>query len=253
MADRGRLTVCATPIGNLGDITARVARALRESDAVLCEDTRVTRRLLSHLGLDTPLERCDENVIRSRADSLVARIAAGERLALVSDAGTPAICDPGAVLVAAVRDAGLPVEVLPGPSAVLAALTASGFQGQSFYFGGFMPRKAPLRRQLLARLADLQSILVFFESPHRTRASLEAIAEACHGRQVCLARELTKMHEEVLIGTADDLAGILDQRDAAGQPLRGEVVLLVAAPQKPGPHRHVDKYEESPDDNTNQG
>jgi 16S rRNA (cytidine1402-2'-O)-methyltransferase len=242
--DIGKLIVCATPIGNLGDITLRVIEALSNADAVLAEDTRVTRKLLNHLGIDRPLERCDENIIRRRADALVARIAAGESLAYVSDAGTPAISDPGAILVAAVREAGLPVEVLPGASAVLTALVASGFNAPSFYFGGYLPRKTGEKTELLKQLADLSAVLVFFESPHRTLASLEVLSEIFPTRKVCLARELTKFHEEVVVELPGGLIQMIKERDESGQTLKGEVVILVDLPARQAPRTHVDKYAE---------
>ncbi|MDR2957563.1 MAG: 16S rRNA (cytidine(1402)-2'-O)-methyltransferase, partial [Coriobacteriales bacterium] len=198
----GKLIICSTPIGNLKDISLRVIEALGQVDAVLAEDTRVTCKLLNHLKINPPLERCDENVIRSRLDSLVERILDGENLAYVSDAGTPSVSDPGAVLVSAVRDKGLTVEVLPGASAVLTALVASGFTAPGFYFGGFLPRKAEKQAKLFEQLASLPAVLVFFESPHRVMATLKAIELAYPNRRVCLARELTKLYEEVLIDTA---------------------------------------------------
>jgi len=242
----GCLYVCATPIGNLGDITMRVIEALNDADAILAEDTRVARRLLSHLKISKPIERCDENVIRERSDDLVKRIAAGKRLALISDAGTPAVSDPGAVLVKAVRTAGLAVEVLPGASAVLTALVASGFQTSSFLFSGYLPRKAGEKRALLDQLSQLSAVLVFFESPHRTKASLQAFADAFPDRVVCLARELTKLHEEVLVGLASELIQIIEEREGAGQTLKGEIVLLVDAPSaRQEVREHVDKYREA--------
>jgi len=240
---KGRLIVCSTPIGNLGDITQRVIQALEQADAVLAEDTRVTRRLLTHLNIHTKLERCDEHVIRERAGQLIARIAAGQVLALVSDAGTPAVSDPGAVLVAAVRAAGLPVEVLPGASAVLTALVASGFAAQSFYFAGFLPRRSQQRQALLIQLAELPAVLIFYESAQRTLATLSAIAAVFPDRQICLARELTKLYEEVLVDSADALQGLIMEREQSKQPLKGEIVLLVEAPAKSTAKIHVDKYE----------
>ena len=239
---RGCLIVCATPIGNLGDITYRVVEALTEADSILAEDTRVTRRLLNHLGIDKTLERCDENTIRQRIDGIVARIASGERLAYVSDAGTPSISDPGAPLIAAVRAAGLGVEVLPGASALLTALVASGFYASSFYFGGFLSRTDSQRKTLFTQLASLPAVLVFYESPHRIVASLEVIAEVFPDRQVCLARELTKLHEEVLVQSASGLIGMLKTRQAEGQALKGEMVLLIDMPPKKPERVHVDKY-----------
>jgi 16S rRNA (cytidine1402-2'-O)-methyltransferase len=238
----GVLFVCSTPIGNLGDITIRVIEALSSADAILAEDTRVTRQLLAHLGINTPLERCDENVIRTRKDELVTRIADGQRLVLVSDAGTPSVSDPGAVLVAAVRASGLDVRVLPGPSAVLAALTTSGFLANGFYFGGFFPRRNGLKTRLLQSLAELDAILVFFESAGRTVASLQAVSEVMPERRVCLARELTKLFEEVLIDTAAGLVDILVRRQADGQRLKGEIVILIDQPIQREPRVHRDKY-----------
>lgn len=224
--ESGRLVLVGTPIGNLGDISPRACEALAAADVVCAEDTRVTGRLLAHLGIDAHLERCDENVIASRAAGLVERIAAGATIAFCSDAGMPAISDPGAVLVDAVRDAGLDVEVVPGPTAVTTAVAASGFATTAFYFGGFLPRKDSTRKRLLASLASLEACLVFYESPHRTAASLASIAEALPMRQVCMTRELTKVHEEVLRGPAVQVA---DQIAARGD-LKGEVVLVIGPP-----------------------
>ncbi len=224
--DTGTLIVCATPIGNLGDVTLRVLDALRDADAVLAEDTRVSRKLLSRYGIDTPLERFDEHTAVRRTSEVLGRLLAGARLALVSDAGTPGISDPGSTLVAAALEAGVEVEVLPGPSAVLAALVASGLPTHAFYFGGFLPRKAGARTRLLATLAALDATLVFYESPHRTPASLAALAEAFPRRSGALVRELTKLHEEVVRGPLPKLAAQV----AARQPLKGEVVLLVGPP-----------------------
>ena len=235
----GKLMVCATPIGNLGDITRRVIQALTQADAILAEDTRVAARLCRHLQIKTPLERCDEHVIRQRTASIVERIRSGECLAYVSDAGTPAISDPGASLVAAVRAAGLTVEVLPGPSAVLTALVASGFTATNFYFAGFFPRKKAGRLTMLTSLAELNAALVFFESPNRVVAALQAIEEVFPDRLVCLAREMTKLYEEVLVDTASELLSILEAR---ARPLKGEVVVVIDGTAKPAAKTHVDKY-----------
>ncbi|MCL1880274.1 MAG: 16S rRNA (cytidine(1402)-2'-O)-methyltransferase [Actinomycetia bacterium] len=242
----GKLSVCATPIGNLGDITARVREALQAADVVLAEDTRMARKLLSCLGAQVKVERCDENVIRLRTAGIVERIAAGEHLALVSDAGTPAVSDPGAVLVAAVRAAGLQVEVLPGASAVLTALVASGFECSAFYFGGFLPRREKDQQIILAQLASLDAVLIFYESPYRLLASLRVLADMFGERQICLARELTKMHEEVIVASAVEVLQQAEDRlgaDAGGSPLKGEIVLLIDAPlKKSGQRVHKDKY-----------
>lgn len=227
----GRLLVCATPIGNLGDVTARVLDALGDAVTICAEDTRVTRKLLSRYGIDTPMERYDEHVAERVTPRLVERIAAGETIALASDAGTPGISDPGERLVAACLEAGLPVEVLPGPSAILAALVASGLPTRAFYFGGFLPRKRGEARRRLASLAGLDATLVFYESPKRTAATLALLAEELPGRRAAMARELTKMHEEVVRDTIEGLAKALAGRES----LKGEVVLVVGPPGSSAP------------------
>lgn len=223
--DAGRLLVCATPIGNLGDVTLRVLDALRDADVTLAEDTRVTKRLFARYGIDTPLERFDEETARAKIPRVLERIAGGETVALVSDAGTPGISDPGARLVAACVDAGLPVEVLPGPSAVITALVASGLPTHAFYFGGFLPRKSGERERLFASLRDLDATLIFFESPRRLASALAAIASSMPGRRAAVARELTKVHAEVVRGTVEELADAF-----AGREVKGEVVVLVGPP-----------------------
>lgn len=222
----GKLIIVPTPIGNLGDMTARALEALRIADVVCAEDTRVTGKLLAHFDIQTKLERCDENVIAAKAPALVERMRSGEVIAFCSDAGMPGVSDPGLVLVDAARDAGISVEVLPGPSAVPAALVASGFLTTAFYFGGFFPRKQGERARLLESLAGLDAALVFYESPHRVASAVKAIAHAYGARPVALCRELTKLHEEVLRLPADELAANLEARDA----IRGEIVLVIAPP-----------------------
>lgn len=226
MASPGRLIVCATPIGNLGDVTLRVLEALRSADTVAAEDTRVTSKLLARYEISTRLERCDEYTVERRTPVLLERIAGGEVIALCSDAGTPGVSDPGARLVDACIDAGLTVEVLPGASAILAALVASGLPTHAFYFGGFLPRKVGERRRALDALATLDATLIFYESPKRAGVVLGALAEAYPGRDAVLARELTKLHEEVVRGPIEEVA-----REIAGRDnVRGEVVLLVGPP-----------------------
>ncbi len=226
MPEAGRLIVCATPIGNLADVTLRVLDALRDADTVLAEDTRVTRKLFGRYAIASPLERYDEHTASKRTPEIVGRIEAGERIALVSDAGTPGISDPGARLVDAALDAGLPVEVLPGASAILAALVASGLPTHAFYFGGFVPRKKGERARLLESLGALDATLVFYESPKRTAATLRALSEAFPGRTGAMARELTKLHEEVVRGPLSEIAEQIAQRE----DLKGEVVVLVGPP-----------------------
>ena len=222
----GKLLVVGTPIGNLGDMTQRAVQALESADAVLAEDTRVTGKLLHALGIEARLERCDENVIYSRAAGLVQRMEAGEVLAFCSDAGMPGVSDPGLVLVDAARNAGVPVEVLPGACAVTTALVAAGFNGTAFYFGGFLPRKQAARSKLLQGLRALDAALVFYESPHRVVASVEGIAAEYGSRPVALCRELTKLHEEVVRLPADQLAAELAGREA----IKGEIALVIAPP-----------------------
>ena len=222
----GKLTIVPTPLGNLGDMTARALEVLEQADVVCAEDTRVTGKLLAHFGIQARLERCDENVIASKSAALVARMREGERIALCSDAGMPGISDPGSLLVDAARDADVPVDVLPGPCAVTTALVTSGFRHNAFYFGGFLPRKEAERLKLLESLATLDAALVFYESPHRVAASAESIAQAYDKRPIALCRELTKLHEEVLRLPASELAKDLAARDA----IKGEIVLVIAPP-----------------------
>jgi 16S rRNA (cytidine1402-2'-O)-methyltransferase len=214
----GRLVICPTPIGNLGDLTLRVLDALRSADVIACEDTRQTQKLLARHGIDARLEPYHEHNERRRAHELVRRIERGEVVALVSDAGTPLVSDPGYLLVRACVDAGLPVEVLPGPTAAITALVASGLPADRFRFRGFLPRR---RGELERELADAGETLVAYESPRRLAATLTLLAEIDPERPVAVARELTKIHEEVVRGTAAELA----RRFAGGT--RGEVVLVV--------------------------
>jgi 16S rRNA (cytidine1402-2'-O)-methyltransferase len=223
----GRLVVCPTPIGNLEDVTLRVLSALRGADVIACEDTRHSRRLLDRYGVTAPLLSYHEHNERSRSDDLVARMQGGQTVALVSDAGMPLVSDPGAVLVGACVAAGLAVEVLPGPSAVLVALAVSGLPSERWRFTGFLPRKAGELRAVLLGAGD--ETLVAFESPRRVGASLAVLAQLDPQRPVALCRELTKVYEEVVRGTAADLASRY-----AGAEVKGEVVLVVG-PAAPAP------------------
>jgi 16S rRNA (cytidine1402-2'-O)-methyltransferase len=223
----GRLVVCATPIGNLGDVTIRVIEALKSADVIEAEDTRVTRKLLGRYGISTPLEPYHARNLERRTPEVVERVAAGAVVALVSDAGTPGVSDPGAHLVDACIDAGLTVEVLPGASAILTALVASGLPTHAFYFGGFLPRKAGDRIRALEKLATLDATLVFYESPRRAAATLASLAEALPGRTAVMARELTKLHEEVARGEVGELAAA-----TAARELKGEVVVLIGPPAR---------------------
>lgn len=219
----GRLVVCPTPIGNLRDITLRAIDCLREADLVACEDTRHTRSLLHRYEIQTALVSFHEHNEHARARELVTRIADGAVVALVSDAGMPLVSDPGYALVRACLDAKFAVEVLPGASAALVALVASGLPAESFCFVGFLPRR---RGDLERVLLDAQSTLVAFESPRRLAATLALLAEHDPQRRVAVCRELTKLHEEVLRGSAEELAA----RFAEDAP-RGEVVIVVEQPR----------------------
>jgi 16S rRNA (cytidine1402-2'-O)-methyltransferase len=221
----GRLVVCPTPIGNLEDVTLRVLAALREADIVACEDTRRTRVLLDRYGVGGKLVSYHEHNERQRANELVAKMRQGAVVALVSDAGTPLVSDPGFVLVQACVAAGLAVEVLPGPSAALAALVASALPADRWRFAGFLPRK---KGELQAAFGGPET-LVAFESPRRVAASLEVLAALDPDRPVAVARELTKIHEEVVRGTAAELADRYRE-----QPPRGEVALVVGGAPESG-------------------
>jgi 16S rRNA (cytidine1402-2'-O)-methyltransferase len=217
------LAVCATPIGNLADVTLRVLDELRAADVVLAEDTRHTRGLLERHGIRATLLSYHEHNEASRVAELLPRLEAGQRMALVSDAGMPAVSDPGARLVRAALDAGVRVTVLPGPSAVETALVASGLAGGRFAFVGFLPRKASELDALWRETAAWGMPVVAFESPHRVAASMRSLAATDPEREVAVCRELTKRFEEVARGSAAELAERLDE------PPKGEVTLVVGA------------------------
>ena len=219
------LVVCPTPIGNLEDVTLRVLSALRDADVVACEDTRRTRTLLERYGVTATLKSYHEHNEEARAAELVERMRDGQTVALVSDAGMPLVSDPGYVLVRACVAAGLPVEVLPGPSAAIAALVASALPADQWRFAGFLPRK---KGELRRALAEAGGTLVAFESPRRVPATLAVLAEVDPERRVAVCRELTKVHEEVIRGTAAELAGRY-----AGSPPKGEVVLVLGPASAP--------------------
>ena len=219
------LHVVATPIGNLGDLSPRAQQVLREVDAVCAEDTRRSGQLLAHFGIGTPLLALHEHNEQQLAERLVARLLAGESLALVSDAGTPLVSDPGYRLVRAAREAGVRVSPVPGPSALVAALSVAGLPSDRFAFEGFLPAKASARRERLAELAGEARTLVFYESSHRIDESLADLREAFgDGRPAVLGRELTKLFETVLDGSLADLhARVLADADQR----KGEFVLVV--------------------------
>ena len=226
MAGRGRLLVVGTPIGNLGDLTPRAADALRDADLVVAEDTRLAARLLAHLGVRRPTIAFNAHAPEGRLSELLARLAAGATLALTTDAGMPGVSDPGPRLVAAARAAGAAVEVLPGPSAVTAAIAAAGVEAIGFLFGGFLPaRPASARGEALERLLDAASAtglpLVLFEAPHRIAPLLASLDRAVPAARVAICRELTKLHEEVILGTPAEVAAALREP-------RGELTLVIS-------------------------
>lgn len=221
------LYVVATPIGNLGDITIRALSVLARADVILCEDTRHSRSLLSHYAISTPTRPYHEHNAQRERPQVLAELAAGRRVAIISDAGTPLISDPGWKLVREAIDAGHRVEALPGASATLAALAVAGLPTDAFLFAGFLPPKSAARRSRIAELKAVPSTLVFFEAPSRVAEALDDLASGLGSRPAALVRELTKLHEEARRAPLDELAAQL-----AKAPVKGEVVIVVGPPQK---------------------
>lgn len=219
----GRLLVVGTPIGNLEDLAPRGRRALAEADALFCEDTRVTAKLAARFGLKARRVACPGPREESRVSDLLERLGRGETVALVSDAGMPGLSDPGARLVEAAAEAGFPVSVVPGPSAPAAALAVSGLAAAPHFFAGFLPAREGERRKALEGMRGRAETLVWFEAPHRLRESLAAAAAVLGPRRACVARELTKLHEEVLRGNLTDLAA----RFAGASAPKGEITVVV--------------------------
>ncbi|MEM8725202.1 MAG: 16S rRNA (cytidine(1402)-2'-O)-methyltransferase [Pseudomonadota bacterium] len=218
------LYIVATPIGNLGDITLRAIETLRGASVIACEDTRVTGRLLKHFGIETRMQRYDDHASSQQREKLL-EIARNEAVALVSDAGTPLVSDPGYRLVREAREDGLSVTTIPGACAAIAGLTLSGLPNDRFLFAGFLPVKDKARGDMLAELGAVDATLVFYETGPRLERSLRAMAEQWPGREIAVARELTKLHEECRSGTASELA-----EHYAQNPPKGEIVLLVGPP-----------------------
>lgn len=219
----GTLYVVATPIGNLEDITHRALRVLREVDIIACEDTRHTRKLLNHYGIKTKVTSYHDHNERERTVELLQALASGANVAIVSDAGTPSISDPGFRLVSEAGAQGLPVVALPGPTALIAALVASGLPTDEFFFAGFLPARSGERRARLTKLRELHATLIFYEAPHRIAATIKDAREILGERRAVVARELTKMHEEIARGRLSELA----ERFASEERARGEIVLLI--------------------------
>lgn len=223
----GRLLVVATPIGNLADLTIRALKVLQDADVVAAEDTRATRKLLTHHGVRTTLVSYHRDNERLRTPELLERLRRGERVALVSEAGTPSISDPGHILIRAAIDADIPVESIPGPSALISALVISGLSTAAFVFDGFLPRKSGERRRRLETLRAETRTLVFFEAPHRLDACLADLLDVVGDRQIALCRELTKMHEEIVRGTIGEIVDRVRR-----QPVKGEIVLVVGGAEQ---------------------
>lgn len=241
----GTLYLVATPIGNLEDVTLRALRVLKEADLVAAEDTRRTRKLLARYGIPAKLVSCHEHNEAERIPALLEALRSGKTVALVSDAGSPAVSDPGARLVRAAAEAGLPVTAVPGPSAVTAALALAGFPADRFSFYGFLPRARSQRRALLEHASDEPHTLVFFESPRRAAAAVAEMLEVFGNRRAALCRELTKQFEEVLRGTLEAILRRIEET-----PLLGEICLVVegklptsparrAASEKPEPPQEI--------------
>ncbi len=216
----GKIILVPTPIGNLGDISDRAKSALANCDVIYCEDTRVTGKLLSLLQIKTPLERMDENTISSKIDEVIERVKRGDTICYCSDAGMPGISDPGTRIVSAARKSGVNVEILPGASASLIAVVASGFTLDEFLFIGFLPKKNSQKQDKLKELLEMKRPTIIYESPKRLLSTLDLIPDS---RRVCICRELTKVHEEVLVGVAKDLKEKLSHRDS----IKGEIVMVI--------------------------
>jgi 16S rRNA (cytidine1402-2'-O)-methyltransferase len=224
MLDKGLLSVVATPIGNLEDITFRAVRVLKECDYILCEDTRVTGKLCKHYGIETPLRRYDAHASEQTHQTIIDDISAGKHVAMVSDAGTPGVSDPGVLLVGRARAVGARIEAIPGPSAVTTAFSIAGLSGNQFSFLGFVPQKKG-RQTFFASLEEYDHPVIFFESTHRIVKTLEALNGFSAGAKVTMAREMTKLHEEVLVGSPAELLTILESNPIKQ---KGEFVLIVS-------------------------
>ena len=226
---KGILYIVSTPIGNLDDITLRALKTLSHVDLIAAEDTRRTRKLLSHFDIHTPLVSYFEHNELKKLDKLLSHMKRGKEIALVSDAGTPGISDPGYRLVQQTVERGIPVIPIPGPSAVIAALSISGLPTDSFTFAGFLPKKGGKRRKLLEKLADLDGTSILYESPHRLMRTLEDLLKVCGDRQIVITRELTKAFEETIRGSIREVINTLE-----GRRIKGEVTIVLAGKGRKG-------------------
>lgn len=225
---RGELFLVATPIGNLGDITLRALETLKAADRIACEDTRTSFTLLKHYGIKAPLTAYHHHNEAVATENLLTNLRAGEKIALISDAGTPLLSDPGARLVAAAIEAGIRVTPIPGASALLAAVTMAGLPAAQFFYAGFLPAKSTQRKAMLEKLSEIPATLVFYEAPHRLLETLEDLHAAYGSRPAAVARELTKLHEECVRGTVDSVLAHFTETAP-----RGECVILIGgAPER---------------------
>jgi 16S rRNA (cytidine1402-2'-O)-methyltransferase len=223
----GTLYLVATPIGNLEDITYRAVRILKEVSQIACEDTRQTRKLLNHFDIDARLVSYHEHNEKQRAPELIQKLTDGNDIAVVSDAGTPLISDPGYHLVSQAAAAGIPIVPIPGPSAAITALVASGLRADSFVFLGFLPPKGKHRREAMELIRTLDQTVILYEAPHRILATLDDLRSVIGDRQIVAAREMTKLHEEFLRGTADSIRESLAVRPA----VKGEFTVVISKPE----------------------
>lgn len=224
-SNKGKLYICPTPIGNLSDVSKRLEDVLSSVDLVCCEDTRVTQKLLNALSINVKLKRLDENLMDKKALEIVDIVKNDHNVAYCSDAGVPGVSDPGLKLVNLARQSNVEVIVLPGPCAAINAYVASGFCAGKFYFGGFLPRKINDIKQELRQTSSINAVLIYYESPVRLLKSLKVIADVLPTRQIAVCRELTKVHEEVLLDTAQNLYDILNKREK----IKGEIALVIDA------------------------
>ena len=223
MSNTSKIIICATPIGNLSDVSNRLIQTLKDVDVIFAEDTRVTSKLLNYFDIKTPIKRLDENLMDKNAQLVINEAKSGKLIAYCSDAGMPGVSDPGLKLVSAARASNIEVEVLPGPTAAISAYVLSGFTNQNFYFGSFLPRKSSELKQKLIELSKLDAVLIFYESPNRLISALKGIAEVLPDLQISVARELTKIHEEVVSGNSIDVYRQFESRES----IKGEIVICI--------------------------
>jgi 16S rRNA (cytidine1402-2'-O)-methyltransferase len=234
---KGILAIVSTPIGNMEDITLRALRILKEADLIAAEDTRRTGLLLKHFGIEKPLTSYFEGNELKKKEVILSRLKQGDRVALVSDAGTPGISDPGFRLIRAAIEHEIPVTPIPGPSAVITALSVSGLPTDAFFFKGFLPHKSKKRRDLLIELEDARETLIFYESPHRISETLKDVYEVLGDREIVLSRELTKVYEEVLRGKASEIQFQIGERK-----LKGEITLVISGKTRKK-HEHWNHFD----------